>query len=130
MEHCNDFRYDLKVGQGKENELAEIMASKTVEVKYDLQGCRTGNIYVEFRSRGKWSGICTTQATHWCYALNGDCEGEMILVETAKIKQKVKALHSKGKIIKGGDNNTSEGVLIPLGEFFNINDRWNTTTTI
>ena len=129
MEHCSDFRYDLKIGQSKENELAEILENKTIEVKYDLQGCQTGNIYVEYSSRGKWSGISTTEATHWCYFLSGDCEGEMILVETKKLKEKVKKLHAKGKIIKGGDNNTSLGVLIPIAEFFNVQNRWTMTTT-
>ena len=53
MKQNNDFRYDLKVGQVKEKELAEIFNSKTIEVKYDLQALQTGNVYVEYYSRGK-----------------------------------------------------------------------------
>ena len=37
MEFNNDFKYDLKVGQTKENELGDIFTNKTIEVKYDLQ---------------------------------------------------------------------------------------------
>ena len=62
MQYNNDFKYDLKVGQIKEKELALIFNSKTVEVKYDLQALKTGNVFVEYFSRGKKSGISITHA--------------------------------------------------------------------
>lgn len=42
MEYCSDFRYDLKVGNVKEEELAEIFSNKKIEVKYDRLALRTG----------------------------------------------------------------------------------------
>jgi len=57
MEYNNDFRYDLKVGQVAEELLAELLTNKKIEVKRDLRAIETGNIYVEYFSRGKASGI-------------------------------------------------------------------------
>jgi hypothetical protein len=45
MDYNNDFRYDLKVGQVKEKELAEILNDKTIEVKFDKRALDTGNVY-------------------------------------------------------------------------------------
>ena len=47
MEYCSDFNYDLKVGQTKEKQLADIFNSKKIEVKYDLMALKTRNVYVE-----------------------------------------------------------------------------------
>ena len=69
MNYNNDFRYDLKVGQAKEEELGNIFNSSTIEVKYDLQALQTNNVYVEYFSRGKKSGIATSQADYWCLHL-------------------------------------------------------------
>jgi hypothetical protein len=69
MDYNNDFKYDLKVGQLKEKELGEIFSSKKVEVKYDLQALDTGNVYVEYFSRGKLSGLSTSEAEYYCFAL-------------------------------------------------------------
>lgn len=62
MEYNNDFRHDLKVGQVAEKELGNILQSATIEVKYDQQYLRTGNFYIEYISRGKRSGIATSEA--------------------------------------------------------------------
>jgi len=52
-EYNNNFKYDLKVGQIKERELADIFQREPIEVKYDLKALDTGNVYVEYYSRGK-----------------------------------------------------------------------------
>ena len=69
MQYNNDFKYDLKVGQAKEKELGDIINDKTIEVKYDLQSLSTGNVYVEYFSRGKPSGISTSDAEYYCFCL-------------------------------------------------------------
>ena len=51
MKYNNDFKYDLKVGQTKEEELGNIFNDKKIEVKYDLKAFKTGNVYVEYESR-------------------------------------------------------------------------------
>ena len=118
MEYNSNFKYDLKIGNEKETELGKIFESQTIEVKYDKLACKTGNIYVEYKSRGKWSGISTSQSSYYCFMLSGAFEGYNILIKTAKLKEKVKHYYNLGKIKKGGDSNTSAGVLIPLNEFF------------
>jgi hypothetical protein len=69
MQYNNDFKYDLKVGQAKEKELGDIINDKTIEVKYDLKSLATGNVYVEYFSRGKPSGISTSDAEYYCFCL-------------------------------------------------------------
>ena len=73
MNYNNDFKYDLKVGQTKEQELGDIFNNKTVEVKYDLQALITGNVFVEYFSRGKKSGISTSIADYYCFCF-GCCK--------------------------------------------------------
>jgi len=114
LNYNSDFKYDLLVGQIKEQELGEVLAGKKIEVKRDLMTPRTGNVYVEFRSRGKLSGISTTEADWYCFAINSS----FILIETSILKKICRRHYKKGRIFKGGDNNTSEGFLIPIMELF------------
>jgi len=64
MQFNSDFRYDLKVGQLEEKWLAELLQSKTLEVKRDFKASQTGRVFVEFFCRGKPSGVATTEADH------------------------------------------------------------------
>jgi len=57
LNYNNDFKYDLKIGQVGETMLNEILHDSTIEVKRDSWIGRTGNIAVEYQSRGKPSGI-------------------------------------------------------------------------
>ena len=110
MIYNNDFKYDLKVGQVKEKEIAGIFQSKTIEVKYDLQALKTGNVYVEYYSRGKKSGISTSQSDYYCF-----CFGETFhLIKTSDLKNKCREFIGTNRDKKGGDNNTSKGILLPL----------------
>ena len=61
MKHNNDFKYDLVVGELKESELSDILSNSKIEIKYDLMAHKTGNVFVEYESRGKPSGISKTQ---------------------------------------------------------------------
>lgn len=112
MEYNNDFRYDLLVGQNAENFLGVLLQGKTLEVKLDKRSHRTGKIFVEFESRGKPSGIATSEADYWCYIIEGR---GAIIVSTETMKQKAReALKLHGEI-RGGDSNTSRGVLVEVG---------------
>ena len=114
MEYNNDFKYDLKVGQIKEEELGSIFSGKKIEVKYDLQALGTGNVYVEYESRGKKSGISTTESDYYCFAF-GDT---FHLIETNILKIRCRKYLNTSRDKKGGDNNTSKGILLPLHELF------------
>ena len=52
MKYCSDFKYDLEIGQVKEKELGDIFNNSTIEVKNDLSAHKTGNVFVEYESRG------------------------------------------------------------------------------
>jgi hypothetical protein len=112
MDYNNDFKYDLKVGQTKEKELGAIFNNKTVEVKYDLKALETNNVYVEYYSRGKKSGISTSQADYYCFAF-GDT---FHLISTSSLKNKCRKYVGTDRDKNGGDNNTSKGILLPIKE--------------
>ena len=114
MDFNSNFKYDLKLGNKGENLLYNIikLKGKTIEVKTDRDAIKnkcTGNVFVEYMSRDKLSGISTTQAKWWAFVISNE---QIILIETNKLKKlcKLKTL----KRVSGGDNNTSKGILLPL----------------
>lgn len=109
-----DFRYDLKLGEMKEAELADIFTNKKIEVKTDLFYQKSGNIYVEFESRGKVSGIATSEADFYCYILpKGDsCSYHLFDSQQFKTALKKAVKDNRAKVKVGGDNGTSKGILI------------------
>jgi len=114
MEYNNDFKFDLKVGQTKEIELGNILNDKTIEVKFDLKALETNNVYVEYESRNKPSGISTTNSDYYCFAF-GDT---FHLIETKFLKEKCRKYLNTNRDKLGGDNNTSKGILLPINELF------------
>ncbi len=114
MEYNNDFKFDLKVGQTKEIELGNILNDKTIEVKFDLKALETNNVYVEYQSRNKPSGISTTNSDYYCFAF-GDT---FHLIETKSLKEKCRKYLNTNRDKLGGDNNTSKGILLPINELF------------
>jgi len=113
MNFNSDFRYDLKIGVEFETKLYELLG-KTIEVKRDFKALNTGNIFIEYQSRGKLSGIATTQAEYWCYWLS---DFHLILIETEELKKMCRIYLNTKRDVSGGDNNTSKGVLLPLTDF-------------
>lgn len=115
MDFCNDFSHDLKFGKLGEGLIADIFSNKKLEVKRDNFICKTGNIAVEFESRGKPSGIATSQADYWVFILSGDLNDTIILIfEINKLKEIARDFYLKGKIKLMGDDNTSKAILIPF----------------
>lgn len=115
MDYCSNFRYDLKVGQVAEQALAEIFQDKKVEVKRDLKAPITGNVFVEYKSRGKDSGITTSQADYWCFVV----EDIYILAEKDYILKLIEPLKNTKADVRGGDNNTSRGVILSIRQLTN-----------
>ncbi len=109
-----DKRFDisLKEGEIKEKELADILTNKKIEVKFDKKFKETGNIAIEYTSRGKPSGICTTEADYWAFILEGT--GMMLILGTKVLENKLKKIPIKN--VKGGDDNTSEIALVRLDD--------------
>ena len=110
MEYCNDFKYDLEVGQVAEKEVGEMLKGKKVEVKKDLKAKETGNIFIEYHSRGKPSGIAKTQSDFYCFVV----EDLVVFYPTEKLKELIRPMIGTSRDVLGGDNNTSKGILFPL----------------
>ena len=113
MKFNSDFAFDLALGQAEEIWLADLLRGKTVEVKRDFIASRTGNVFVEFQSRGKASGLATTRADFWAFILDGE---RVIIVPTQFLQQVARKAYKQGRTVRGGDNNTSEGVLVRVKE--------------
>ncbi len=115
MEFNSDFRHDLKLAQETENAFANILGpNTTIEIKDDLQASQTGNIFIEFESRGKPSGIATTEADYWTIHI----DGIWITIKTETLKEKARRIYKLFGTTMGGDSNTSKGVLIPIKNLF------------
>lgn len=130
IESRNDFQYDLKVGQLAEKSVGKLLMldDSTIEVKFDLLTQRTGNIAIEYKSRGKKSGISTTKAKYWAFVIsisNKKCEEfPIVIVTTNYLKEIARKYYKLGHTTRGGDNDTSEMVLVPIKDLFkgNINE--------
>jgi len=121
MEYNNDFKYDLKLGNKGENLLAEILKLKgdTIEVKTDKDAIKnksTGNIFVEYESRNKPSGISKTYAKWYAFVISNE---NIIIIETNKLKYLCRKYINTKRDVLGGDNKTSKGILLPLNELIN-----------
>ena len=115
MKFNSDFRHDLEVGKLGEKVVAEMLEGDTTEVKSEIDIWKeTRNVFIEFKSRGKLSGIATTESKWWStnFYYKDNLEFNITLL-TAKLKKMV-MVKNKYKIVKGGDNNTSKGFLIPI----------------
>ena len=108
------FDLDLEFGQIWETKLNKLLTEKgKIEVKTDRMAHKTGNIVIEFESRGKLSGISTTKADYWMIWIEESGIG--LFIPTDKLKEIVKDC----KIVNGGDNNTSKLYLVPLNYILN-----------
>ena len=113
MDYNNDFRYDLQLGQMHERWLGDVLTDASIEVKRDYVAARTGRVFVEFESRGRASGLATSQAEYWAFVLQGH---RVVILPTETLKEICRDKFAAGKIVRGGDNNTSRGVLVELRE--------------
>ena len=111
------FDKDLKFGQQYENEFQEAVEGK-IECKTDRLCQKTGNVYIETESRGKPSGINTTQSRNYaiCLWTQDRTDQVWVLIPTAHLKK----LMVKYPIKKGGDNWTSKGHIIPKEDLLNL----------
>ena len=113
------FDIDLKYGQIREDIVKDMFENKKIEVKSERTGWRkTGNIAIEYESRGKPSGVYKTESDYWFHRLELD-EGEFCtLVFPTPIIRKIVDKY-KDKLTKNvGDNNTSRCVLVQIKKIF------------
>ena len=110
MEHCADFEYDLKLGLEAEDDIADIFNNKKIEIKRDMKAKETGNVFIEYESRGKPSGISRTTAEVYCFVV----EDLVLFYPTDKLKDMIRPLLGTSSDVVGGDRNTSKGIILKL----------------
>ena len=119
-DYTSKFDIDLKFGEEFEYSLARILSIGKVEVKTERdQWKKTGNIAIELMNQGNKSGLSITEAEWWAQILT--LKGEIksvILIPVKILKARVTSLvkENKAKIIMGGDDMSSELVLVPIKE--------------
>ena len=105
-----------------EDVLSKILTDKTIEVKSEREIWKTtGNIAIEYMSRGKLSGIATTEADWWAHLLiDGDNIHGIIMLPVPELKSKIKKMKKLGIAQEkaGGDDDTSRLVLLPITQIF------------
>jgi len=109
-----NFDIDIEYGRQGENYLLDILETKRIEVKTDRIAHITGNVAVEYRYKGRPSGIATTEADYWAFLLYDMTT--IIMVPTDKLKSVARAKYKQDQITLGGDENASEMILIPINE--------------
>jgi hypothetical protein len=106
------FDIDLAYGLGRENEFARLLGPASIEVKSDRQAHRTGNIYVEFESRGKPGGIAVTESEWWVQEIAE--WHRFIVMPTEQMRRFVQRERDAGRVRLGGDVQSSKGVLLKM----------------
>lgn len=140
MKNMKKFEKDLQVGQKYEKFFADTMLQgqnpqfgydnkydiitdlgDTYEVKTDMQVFVYYRLGFEVQSRGKLSGIWTTEARYWVIII--PIIDKIYVLEVDKIKEFIKE-HGQTAIIRsGGDDKTSKMILWDL-DFFIENFRF------
>ena len=122
-EYTSKFDIDLKFGEGFEYSLANILTLGKIEVKTERDiWKKTGNVAIELASRGKLSGLNTTEADWWAHILTIKGKIVGILIFPINILKKIvkkSVLEGRGIMKMGGDDDTSELALIPLTDLTN-----------
>ena len=120
MKEAADFGDSLRYGQLGEKLLAVIAAAYikngegAVEVKTDRIVSTSQNVYIEFESRGRPSGIATSKAEYWAFILGGDrYRRDVIIIIKRQRLQKICERFGNRRI-RGGDNDTSWGWNLPV----------------
>ena len=110
IEENNDYRYDISCNiSGK---------IKLFEVKFDQQTITSPNLAIEFESRGKPSGIATSEADYWVYKIFFEGRWVFALIKAAKLKEIILS-EAYWRIVNGGDNYTSKLYLFKKEVFVN-----------
>lgn len=109
------FDIDVLYGEEGENHVLSLLNGVTkVEVKTDRMAHHTGNIAVEYASRGLPSGISTTKADYWAFVIGEN--KTVIFITTERLKELARFWYKAGSVVDGGDEKTSKIILIPINQ--------------
>lgn len=122
MKFNNDKRFDLDLAYGQvfEKKVADILGNSKIEVKTEKDKWKqTGNIVIEYESRGKPSGIITTEAEYWIHNLAVDDNIVLsILLPVASLRRYI--ARNNPRSVRGGDDMTSKLYLIKLTDLVTL----------
>ena len=120
--HDNKFDIQLSNSLIDERRLGEIFTARKIE-KIELksesyQWEQTGNICIEYRQRGKPSGIAVTEADYWVHELKRDGHTLCYLMfPIERMRELARAAYKQGRYrTGGGDGGQFDNVIIPLSE--------------
>ena len=124
-----NFDIDLNFGQIYEEKIRKLFEGEgSIEVKTERDiWADTGNIAIEIRSRGKPSGLSITEAKWWIQVFTVDKDVKfMLMFRVDKLRKAVKYLYINelAPKINGGDDNTSELILIPISTLLLLNKKF------
>jgi hypothetical protein len=124
-----NFDIDLNFGKIYEEKIKELFEGEgSIEVKTERDiWADTGNIAIEIRSRGKPSGLSITEAKWWIQVFTVDKDVKfMLMFRVDKLRKAVKYLYINelAPKINGGDDNTSELILVPISTLLLLNKKF------
>ena len=93
---------DIRPCRTKEYDFGGTLDGREIkfEVKWDRRAGETGNVAIEFESRGRPSGLSVSAADYYIYKIG---EQGFYLFETAALKQKLSDRRNVERIVSGGD---------------------------
>ncbi len=112
-------KFNKDLSYGKKHEKLVMKSMENFELKTDRMAHKTGNVYVEFQSRGKNSGITTSKSDTWIFKIvsNGDRHLFSIHIPLTRLK---KLVSKDYRVVPGGDNLTSKGYLVPMTDLIKV----------
>lgn len=121
-----DWDISLEFGEFHENRVRQLFEAEggTIEVKADKAWHTTGNVAIEYRFRGRPSGLSTTEAKWWCTVLtnkNNPKESDMIVLwSVSKLKAHLKNIQHKIRKVNAGYRRASKVLLVPVRDFLPV----------
>lgn len=106
------FDIDLRDGEAGEDAFVHVFLRAKVEHKRDHKCAQTGNLFVEYRQKGRPSGLATSAADYWAFEYDVDC---WIIVPAERLKRVAQqAYRNPANRVRGGDGRRFDGVRLPI----------------
>ena len=112
-------KFSKDLSYGKRHEKLVMKSMENFELKTDRMAHKTGNVYVEFQSRGRDSGIRTSKSDTWIFKIVSKGDRHLFSVQIPLTRLK-KLVSTDYRIVPGGDNLTSRGYLVPLTDLIGV----------
>ena len=117
-----NFDLDLDFGQIFEGKVSDIFTKGKIEVKTERDTwLQTGNIAIEYKYKGKPSGLSTTEADTWIHLLSvrGEIVGGFIIpVKVLRVRVKQMLYENSAWKRTGGDCDESQLILCKISRIF------------